>query len=133
MLIRVRDGKGQKDRYVPLSESLLEQMRCYWRYYRPACWLFPSTDPRRALSASTAQRVCTKAARKAGLRKQVTPHTLRQSFATHHLESGTNLKTIQVLWDHRTLSTTSIYLHVAAQAPSRQTLDLLAPALEAKR
>ena len=132
MLIRVRQGKGAKDRYVPLSETLLEQLRCYWRYYRPGYWLFPSTDPRRALTASTVQRVCAKAARKAGLSKRVTPHTLRHSFATHHLEAGTNLKTIQVLLGHRNLNTTSIYLHVAAQAPgqSRDALDLLAPALE---
>ena len=134
MLLRVRQGKGAKDRYVPLSQTLLEQLRRYWRYYRPPYWLFPSTDPRRALTASTVQRVCTKAARKAGLTKQVTPHTLRHSFATHHLEAGTNLKTIQVLLGHRTLNTTSIYLHVAAQAPgqSRKALDLLAPALEAE-
>ena len=81
------------------------------------------------------QKICAKAARKAGLTKRVTPHTLRHSFATHLLEVGTNLKTIQVLLGHRTLNTTSIYLHVAAQAPghSRRALDLLAPALEAKR
>ena len=132
MLIRVRQGKGAKDRYVPLSETLLEQLRCYWRCYRPACWLFPSTDPGRALTAGTVQKVCNKAAGKAGLNKKVTPHTLRHSFATHHLEAGTNLKTIQVLLGHRNLNTTSIYLHVAAQAPgqSRKALDLLAPALE---
>lgn len=132
MLIRVRQGKGRKDRYVPLSGTLLNQLRRYWRYYRPGSWLFPSTDPRRALTAGTVQRVCAKAARKAGLSKQVTPHTLRHSFATHHLEAGTNLKTIQVLLGHRNLNTTSIYLHVAAQAPGhgRQALDLLAPALE---
>ena len=134
MLIRVCQGKGRKDRYVPLSETLLEQLRRYWRYYRPGYWLFPSTDPRRALTASSVQRVCTKAARKAGLSKQVTPHTLRHSFATHHLEAGTNLKTIQVLLGHRNLNTTSIYLHVATQAPGqrRDALDLLAPALEAQ-
>ena len=134
MLIRVRQGKGGKDRYVPLSETLLEHLRCYWRYYRPSYWLFPSTDPGRALTAGTVQKLCTKAARKAGLIKQVTPHTLRHSFATHHLEAGTNLKTIQVLLGHRTLNTTSIYLHVAAQAPgqSRDALDLLAPTLEAQ-
>lgn len=132
MLLRVRQGKGGKDRYVPLSETLLNQLRRYWRYYRPGCWLFPSTDPRRALTASTVQRVCAKAAAKAGLNKRVTPHTLRHSFATHHLEAGTNLKTIQVLLGHRNLNTTSIYLHVAAQAPGhrRQALDLLAPVLE---
>ncbi len=134
MLLRVCQGKGAKDRYVPLSQTLLEKLRRYWRFYRPGYWLFPSTDPRRALTAGTVQRVCTKAACKAGLTKQVTPHTLRHSFATHHLEAGTNLKTIQVLLGHRTLNTTSIYLHVAAQAPgqSRKALDLLAPALEAE-
>ncbi len=132
MLIRVRHGKGRKDRYVPLSATLLEQLRRYWRSYRPQYWLFPSTDPGRALTAGTVQKVCTQAARKAGLSKRVTPHTLRHSFATHHLEAGTNLKTIQVLLGHRHLNTTSLYLHVAAQAPgqSRDALDLLAPTLE---
>ncbi len=79
------------------------------------------------------QKLCNKAAGKAGLNKKVTPHTLRHSFATHHLEAGTNLKTIQVLLGHRTLNTMSIYLHVAAQASgqSRDALDLLA--LEAKQ
>lgn len=134
MLIRVRQGKGAKDRYVPLSDTLLEHLRHYWRTYRPGHWLFPSTDPRRALSASAVQRVCSKAAHRAGLGKRVSPHTLRHSFATHHLESGTNLKTIQVLLGHGSLKTTARYLHVAAQGPSQQgkTLDLLAPALEAQ-
>ncbi len=132
MLIRVRQGKGSKDRYVPLSETLLNQLRRYWRYYRPGYWLFPSVDPRRALTASTVQRVCAKAAGKAGLTKRVSPHTLRHSFATHHLEAGTNLKTIQVMLGHRTLNTTSIYLHVATEARSDKRLDLLAPALESE-
>ena len=133
MLIQVRQGKGGKDRYVPLSETLLNHLRRYWRFYRPGFWLFPSTDPRRALTASTVQRVCANAASKAGLSKRVSPHTLRHTFATHHLEAGTNLKTIQVLLGHRNLNTTSVYLHVAAQAPGhrRQALDLLAPVLEA--
>ena len=132
MLLRVRQGKGRKDRYVPLSTTLLDQLRGYWRSYRPACWLFPSTDAGRALTAGTVQKVCMQAARKAGLSKRVTPHTLRHSFATHHLEAGTNLKTIQVLLGHRHLNTTSLYLHVAVQAigQRRDALDLLAPALE---
>jgi len=132
MLLRVRQGKGRKDRYVPLSQTLLDQLCRYWRCYRPTCWLFPSTDPGRALTAGTVQKVCNKAARKAGLSKRVTPHTLRHSFATHHLEAGTNLKTIQVLMGHRHLNTTSLYLHVAVQAlgQRRDALDLLAPALE---
>ena len=134
MLIRVRQGKGGKDRYIPLSETLLEQLRHYWRTYHPACWLFPGVDPDLALTTGTVQKVCTKAAQKAELSKKVTPHTFRHTFATHLLEAGTNLKTIQVMLGHRTLNTTSIYLHVAAQAPgqSRDALDLLAPALEAQ-
>ena len=132
MLLRVRQGKGRKDRYVPLSQTLLDELRRYWRFYRPPSWLFPSTDAGRALTAGTVQKACNKAARKAGLSKRVTPHTLRHSFATHHLEAGTNLKTIQVLLGHRHLNTTSLYLHVAVQAlgQRRDALDLLAPALE---
>ncbi len=132
MLLRIRQGKGGKDRYVPLSQTLLEQLRRYWKQYRPFTWLFPGVDLHAPLTASTVQRVCTKAAHKAGLSKKVTPHTLRHSFATHHLEAGTNLKTIQVMLGHRRLNTTSLYLHVAAQAPgqSRQALDLLAPVLD---
>lgn len=128
MLIRVLQGKGKKDRYVPLSETLLKQLRRYWKDHRPSSWLFPSTDARRPLEGSSVQKVCTQAALKAGLSKRVSPHILRHSFATHLLEAGTDLKTIQVLLGHSSLSTTSVYLHVAAQAPGhrRQALDLLA-------
>ncbi|MGH7928734.1 MAG: tyrosine-type recombinase/integrase, partial [Candidatus Binatia bacterium] len=132
MLIRVRQGKGSKDRYVPLSKTLLEQLRRYWKDYRPGSWLFPSTDPRRPLDKSSVQKVCAQAALKAGLSKRVSPHVLRHSFATHLLEAGTDLKTIQVLLGHCSLNTTSVYLHVAAQAPghSRQATDLLQLTLE---
>lgn len=128
MLIRVRQGKGKKDRYVPLSETLLKQLRRYWKDHRPSSWLFPSTDAGRPLEGSSVQKVCAQAAVKAGLSKRVSPHILRHSFATHLLEAGTDLKTTQGLLGHSTLSTTSVYLHVAAQAPGhrRQALDLLA-------
>lgn len=134
MLIRIRQGKGGKDRYVPLPETLLEHLRRYWKQVRPCTWLFPGADLHAPLTVGAAQKVCTKAARKAGLSKKVSPHTLRHTFATHHLESGTDLRTIQVMLGHRSLRTTTIYLHVAAQAPSdkRQAMDLLAPVLESQ-
>lgn len=128
MLLRVRQGKGRRDRYVPLPETLLEQLRTYWKQDRPSSWLFPGTDPAVALTPSSVQRLCTSAALKAGLSKRVSPHRLRHCFATHLLEAGTDLKTIQVLLGHRSLNTTSVYLHVAAQAPGghRSARDLLA-------
>ena len=134
MLIRVRLGKGERDRYVPLSETLLEQLRLYWKHSRPKGWLFPSTDPRSALGVSSIQKVCTTVAHKAGLNKRVNPHMLRHSFATHLLEAGTDLKTIQVLLGHRSFNSTSVYLHVAAQAPgsSRKAHDLLKAALQSE-
>lgn len=129
MLLRLEQGKGAKDRYVPLSRTLLGQLRRYWKHYHPLGWLFPSTEPERPLTGSAVQKVCTRAADKAHLGKRVSPHTLRHTFATHLLEAGTDLKTIQVLLGHRHLNTTSRYLHVAAaSAGGRQhALDLLAP------
>lgn len=117
MALRVRRGKGGKDRYAPLSETLLDQLRDYWRRCRPSVWLFPSQDTGLPLTHSAVQRVCKQAALRAGIAKRVSPHTLRHCFATHQLEAGTDLKRIQVLLGHRSLSTTSVYLHVAVQAP----------------
>ena len=113
-LVRVHQGKGRKDRYVPLSEPLLAQLRTYWKDYRPGSWLFPGEDVQRPLTSSSVQRVCKRAAGKAGLTKGVTAHRLRHCFATHLLEAGTDLKTIQVLLGHRSLNATSVYLHVAS-------------------
>ena len=134
MLVRVRQGKGGKDRYVPLAEALLDQLRRYWRWYRPPLWLFPSNDPSRPLSHSALQRVCSRAGRRAGLRKRVSPHTLRHSFATHLLEAGTDLPTIQAWLGHRSLRTTSSYLHVATEASGHHSAatDLLRAALDEK-
>jgi len=134
MLIHIRDGKGARDRYVPLSVTLLDQLRHYWLQERPPLWLFPGMFPDRPLTAQAARLVCKKAGSKAGLAKHVTPHTLRHTFATHHLEAGSDLRTIQVLLGHRSLSSTSVYLHVAAQTlgHSRSRLDLLAPPLKAE-
>jgi integrase/recombinase XerD len=132
MLIHIRHGKGAKDRYVPLSATLLEQLRRYWLQDRPPLWLFPGLFPDRPLTKHAVWQVCKKAEGKAGLAKHVSPHTLRHTFATHHLEAGSDLRTIQVMLGHRCLSSTSVYLHVAAQAlgHSRPRLDLLAPPLK---
>jgi site-specific recombinase XerD len=128
MALRVRQGKGAKDRYALLRETLLEQLREYWRRDRPAEWLFPGRAAVSPLTHSSVQRVCKTAALKAGLGKRVSPHTLRHCFATHQLESGTDLRTIQVLLGHRSLDTTSLYLHVAVSAEGRKprAVDLLA-------
>ena len=83
MVIHIREGKGGKDRYVPLSEGLLERLRLYWKQYRPDPWLFPGRDLRRPLTKSAIQRVCAKVRRKTGMSKKLSPHTFRHTFATH--------------------------------------------------
>jgi len=113
MLILVEDGKGGKDRYTLLSKNLLESLRNYWQSHRPAKWLFPSRDPEMHISRSTAQKLFVSAKKKAGISKGRGFHTLRHSFATHLLESGVDISTIQKLLGHRQLSTTLIYLHVS--------------------
>lgn len=130
MALRVRQGKGKKDRYAPLSETLLGRLRDYWRAFRPSGWLFPGKVAASPLTAGSIQRVCGKAAVKAKLGKRVSPHTLRHCFATHLLEAGTDLRTIQILLGHRSLGTTAVYLHVAVQAPggTAGAVDLLAAA-----
>jgi integrase/recombinase XerD len=102
MIIRVVAGKRGKDRDLPLSPALLETLREYWRWRKPKLYLFP-TRTRRVQSA----------ARRAGIHKRVTPHTLRHSWATHLLEAGTDLRTIQVLLGHGDLETTAQYLHLS--------------------
>ena len=108
-------GKGKKDRYVPLSPKVLEVLRSYWHAYKPRRWLFPGQDPQRPLTRCTIARVCVQTRDRAGLKKHVTPHTLRHCFATHHLESGTDLRTLQVLLGHGSLETTARYLRISAQ------------------
>jgi integrase/recombinase XerD len=116
MIIRVVDGKGHKDRDLPLSPALLETLRAHWRWFKPRTWLFPSRthhDIEQAISDKTVWRACTDAAKQAGIRKRVTPHTLRHSWATHLLEAGTDLRTIQLLLGHGDLETTARYLHLS--------------------
>jgi integrase/recombinase XerD len=116
MLLHVELGKGQKPRLVPLSEVLLKQLRDYWRSDRPRVkgspWLFPSADPAKPIDVTTIQKACQRARHAAGLTKQATPHTLRHCYATHLLEAGTDLRTVQALLGHASLSTTAIYTHV---------------------
>lgn len=122
MVIRVRRGKGQKDRYVMLSPRLLEVLRAYWKAARPSDFLFPGTAPDRPLTTGSVRKVCSRARLAAGLDKHVTVHTLRHSFATHLLESGTDLRTIQVLLGHHSFNTTARYVHVAtASLPSTKS------------
>lgn len=122
MVIRVRQGKGSKDRYVMLSPRLLTLLREYWRahrrrkVYQPGPWLFPGNVPGRPITDGAVYEACEEACRTAGLDKHVTVHTLRHSFATHLLEGGTDLRTIQILLGHRSLNTTARYLHVATAA-----------------
>src|SRR5437667_8622597 len=111
MIIRVVAGKGGKDRDLPLSPALLESLREYWRWRKPRTYLFPSRDPRRGpeqpISDKSVWIACSEAARHAGISKRVTPHTLRHSWATHLLEAGTDLRTIQVLLGHGYLEATA--------------------------
>jgi integrase/recombinase XerD len=116
MVIRVRQGKGQKDRYVMLSRNLLEVLREYWRVARPRDYLFPGAQPEGPISRRTVMNACRDAREIAGLGKHVTVHTLRHTFATHLLEAGTDLRIIQILLGHRSLGTTARYTHVATAA-----------------
>ena len=117
MIIRVVAGKGGKDRDLPLSPTLLETLRVYWRWRKPKLYMFPTRTLGRRLdqpiSDKTVWIACSEAARRAGINKRVTPHTLRHSWATHLLEAGTDLRTIQVLLGHGDLETTAQYLHLS--------------------
>lgn len=111
-MIRVEQGKGRKDRYTILSKRLLEALRLYWKMYRPKSWLFFSRDPERPMHIGTAQKIYYQAKREAYLTKGRGIHTLRHCFATHLLEAGCDLRTIQILMGHGALSTTMLYLQV---------------------
>jgi integrase/recombinase XerD len=125
----IRSGKGHKDRQTLLPPKLVELLREYWRWKRPADLLFPGRKPGRPLNPASIFRVCRKAAKDAGISKVVHPHSLRHAFATHLLESGVNLRTIQFLLGHARLETTARYLHVANTAvrATVSPLELLDP------
>jgi site-specific recombinase XerD len=127
MVIHVRQGKGRKDRLVPLSLRLLEELRAYWRLCRPMTWLFPGKNPDQPISNGNVQRNFRRIARRAGLTKHCSMHTLRHSFATHLLEAGVDLLTLKALLGHRNLDTTARYLHISTQRIQKtpSLLDLL--------
>src|SRR5438128_669346 len=118
MVIRVEQGKGGKDRYVMLSPQLLRILRTYWRLARPKRWLFPGRDDERPLVPNVLHAACRSACAAAGLSKQVTVHTLRHTFPTHLLESGADVRIIQVLLGHASLASTARYTRVATKTIS---------------
>src|SRR5262245_29976408 len=128
MLVHVRQGKGNKDRLVPLSLRLLAELRDYWRCYRPARWLFCTKGQQGPVHPETVQRQLQRAVRKAGLRKPATMHRLRHSYATHMLEAGVDVMTLQKMLGHQQLSTTARYLHLRGDHLQRlpSLLDRLA-------
>jgi site-specific recombinase XerD len=113
MMLRVEQGKGRQDRYVMLSHRLLAVLREYWKDYRTRHWLFTGQNPERPLTRGSVHKIFHKARLKAGITKKVSVHGLRHSFATHLLESGINIRKIQLLLGHRSLRSTQIYTHVA--------------------
>jgi site-specific recombinase XerD len=117
MMIRIQQGKGRRDREVPLSPTLVQTLRAYWRWMKPKTFLFPGTVKHcRAdvpISSNTVWFACRQAAKAAGIAKHLSPHTLRHSYATHLLEAGADLRTIQVLLGHSRLEHTLVYLHLS--------------------
>lgn len=127
MVLRVEQGKGQKDRYVMLSPKLLVTLRDWWRVARPLHWLFPGDRPGQHITKDAVELACQKAHRLCRIPKPITPHSLRHAFAVHLLEQGTDVRTIQLLLGHRSLATTARYLRIATCKVCSTTspLDLL--------
>jgi site-specific recombinase XerD len=113
MVIRVEAGKGRKDRYVMLSPRLLDILRDYWNRTHPGEWLFPGDLPGEPITRFAVENACRQAREQSGIRRPVTPHSLRHAFAVHLLEAGTDLRTIQLLLGHSNLATTAKYLRIA--------------------
>ena len=128
MTIRVVQGKGRKDRYTILSPRLLENLRQYWKQYHPKEYLFEGSKPQRHIHESVPQKTYNRAKQQAGIHKGIGVHTLRHCFATHLLEAGVDLRTIQTLLGHNAISTTMLYLQVRLQhiASHPEKFDLLA-------
>ncbi len=127
MVIRVELGKGQRDRYVMLSAKLLRILRDWWRQERPETWLFSGYPVDRHITTNSVVDACHKGQRFSGIPKAITPHSMRHAFAVHLLESGTDVRTIQLLLGHRSLATTARYLRIATSKVCSTTspLDLL--------
>jgi site-specific recombinase XerD len=127
MVIHIHQGKGQKDRLVPLSLRLLTELRGYWRRYQPARWLFPNSTGEAPLNGGTIARMFQRTLRRSGIRKPATMHTLRHSFATHMLEAGADILDLQRILGHRHISMTMRYLHLRSDTlrPLPSLLELL--------
>lgn len=121
-LLRVQHGKGSRQRQVPLSPKLLTVLREYWKEYRPRPWLFPGRSPEQPMQTASVRWACRKISDGLQMKQRITPHCLRHSYATHLLEAGTDLRTIQSMLGHSSVTTTSIYTHVSErrlrEAPS---------------
>jgi len=135
MVIRIRQGKGQRDRLVMLSPRLLQLLRQYWKRSQPPLWLFPGREPTAPITHASVRHLCRHAGELAQLPHPIFPHILRHSFATHLLEDGVDLRRLQLLLGHRRLDTTSLYLHVASSTlqttPSPLDHDDVAHVLDA--
>jgi integrase/recombinase XerD len=126
MQVQVRGGKGNKDRYVPLPQVTLGMLRRYWSRHRNRVWLFPTSNEMKdgPMDCSGVQRAFRAAVLESGVNKEATVHTLRHSYATHLLEAGVNLRTIQIYLGHKSLNTTAIYLHLT-QSSQTQSVDAI--------
>ena len=124
MMVRVQQGKGGKDRYTILSKTALECLRQYWRQYRPKEWLFEGQKEGTHVCLSSIRQIFVEAKERAGITKPVSPHTLRHSFATHLIETGTSLHHVQLLLGHRSPTTTTVYLHVSRMNLAQVTSPL---------
>ena len=137
MVIHIRRGKGRKDRYVPLGENLLHQLRDYWRATKPSRFLFPGSQPDKRWNVTSVRQEFRLALRIAGIDKPCTTHTLRHSYASHCLQAGMKIGTIQQILGHANLETTATYTHVTGGITSAEESfpDLLAedPHPDAKR
>jgi site-specific recombinase XerD len=127
MTLRVEQGKGRKDRVLPLSRRLLKQMETYWQEHPPRLWLFPNRRDTRSIDVTMAQKVFMMAKLRTGISKRGGIHSLRHAFATHLIESGTDVPSVQRLLGHRSVSTTMRYFHLSQTrlAAIRSPLDLL--------
>jgi len=129
MLLRIASGKGDKERWLPLSAKLLELLRKYWKVYRPKYWLFPGSSPDQPMREEPVRQVFNLICEELQLKKKATLHTLRHSYATHLMEDGVDMRTIQVVLGHSSLSTTGIYTHVSERKlhEAKSPLDSLPP------
>jgi site-specific recombinase XerD len=119
MLIRVEQGKGRKDRYTILAQTTLDLLKAYWFSYRPGQWLFFTRNRDEHMHSTTAQKIFYNAKKKAGITSGKGIHSFRHSFASHHLEQGTDIYTIKKMMGHSSLKTTLKYLHVEGSTISK--------------